>query len=1156
MSLSGAGSGAGSGSADRAASDRGGPFALAAGRVVGRYTVLEPLGAGARFEVYRARLAGVLGFEKDVALKLPSALVRADARALAALVARMKAATALSHAALLQVVDLGQLELDGEATPFFVTELARGVTLRAALSAAESAARRVPLGAVCAALAQIAQTVDYVAQRGLGAAAVRAEDVFVSPQGDLKLKDFCLVEGAADAPLLGALARDLCKIAQGVAPPALSALLERLLSGTATDAGAVSEELLEIAFAASPDPEQRDLALLARVEAPAAAPALSFGELSLASASSVVVACAADVAARLAELAPDGRPLAREDDGVALHGLALTSGDEQPLIELLRKLLAHEEVGRCHVDLVDLADPAAPEACRARARAALAAPPGGPGPEHAARVTVSAAVAPFAQGAFVLGPPDAEGRRALRGESRAPSGGRFVGRARELEALARAIAGTSAGGARLLSVAGPAGIGKTRLCRELLRRIPEDRVGFAWVTCGRGAELAALGGVAAILRALLSLPAHAPLRADDLVAALRVMGLGAGAVASLARVLGVSVPFDERPPSSHDALIDLLGAVRLGRPFAVLLDDAQELDPASASVLSALVASERARQLPVLFVLIERGAAGADGLSVGDLDDDDLAGLIAARLGARLLPPELFELVAQRVGGHPALVEEVVRELTELALVEVRGGVAVLLPPPGGSAGKAPLLLESRAKLLRARVERLSGAARSLLAVLSYLPEGAEPAALAAVTGLAPELVGEAAIELERQAMVRRDEQDRLFSASIFADVAREAAPVEPHAIHARLGALFAGRGEPGRAATHWELAGEGARAGALWRDAAKTLEAEGHAVAALDAALRGLRHLALADEAVDAVRRVARLAPASAELLLDAEVELADALSLIDAALPEDARDALRLELARALARGGAVAAAESLVGQVEPRGRDALEARLAVAALARDPRIAGDVASHLFADGPEAPAARAAHDASAAEAGPAAALLDAVEVALLAGDLGVAGRLLERVELEGGLRAALLRSQFALAGGDADGAHRHFELAHARVAAAPHAVAARALLWGARLARSRGQTSRAFALLSEAQRAARRTPERGLAELVALELEVLERGVPGDLDARMRRAQAEGRHHDAVWLGLGAGRGAGETWQTAHAFARETQQLGALLLAAQLAL
>src|SRR5208283_4781593 len=101
-------------------------MALTSGTKLGPYEILAPLGAGGMGEVYRATDTR-LG--RDVALKiLPESFAR-EADRLRRFEQEARAVAALNHPNILAVFDIGQ----HEGSPFLVSELLEGDTLRAAL---------------------------------------------------------------------------------------------------------------------------------------------------------------------------------------------------------------------------------------------------------------------------------------------------------------------------------------------------------------------------------------------------------------------------------------------------------------------------------------------------------------------------------------------------------------------------------------------------------------------------------------------------------------------------------------------------------------------------------------------------------------------------------------------------------------------------------------------------------------------------------------------------------------------------------------------------------------------------------------------------------------------------------------------------------------
>jgi len=100
---------------------------LNSGTKLGPYEILSSIGAGGMGEVYRA-LDSRLG--RDVAIKiLPESLAR-DGERLRRFEQEARSVGALNHPNILSVYDIGV----NDGTPFMVTELLRGATLREKLS--------------------------------------------------------------------------------------------------------------------------------------------------------------------------------------------------------------------------------------------------------------------------------------------------------------------------------------------------------------------------------------------------------------------------------------------------------------------------------------------------------------------------------------------------------------------------------------------------------------------------------------------------------------------------------------------------------------------------------------------------------------------------------------------------------------------------------------------------------------------------------------------------------------------------------------------------------------------------------------------------------------------------------------------------------------
>src|SRR5450432_3735611 len=96
---------------------------LKTGQRLGRYRIVQPIGAGGMGEVY---LAHDMELERDVALKILHADVAADQQRMQRFVQEAKTASALNHPNIITIYEVGQ----AEDSRFIATEYIKGETLR------------------------------------------------------------------------------------------------------------------------------------------------------------------------------------------------------------------------------------------------------------------------------------------------------------------------------------------------------------------------------------------------------------------------------------------------------------------------------------------------------------------------------------------------------------------------------------------------------------------------------------------------------------------------------------------------------------------------------------------------------------------------------------------------------------------------------------------------------------------------------------------------------------------------------------------------------------------------------------------------------------------------------------------------------------------
>jgi len=160
---------------------------LTPGTKLGPYEIQSPLGVGGMGEVYRARDTR-LG--RDVAVKiLPESFSREPER-LRRFEQEARAVAALNHPNILAIHDIGQ----HEGSPFLVSELLEGESLRAALDRGPLPQRKAIEYGV-----QITHGLAAAHEKGIIHRDLKPENIFVTRDGRIKILDFGLAKLAQKA---------------------------------------------------------------------------------------------------------------------------------------------------------------------------------------------------------------------------------------------------------------------------------------------------------------------------------------------------------------------------------------------------------------------------------------------------------------------------------------------------------------------------------------------------------------------------------------------------------------------------------------------------------------------------------------------------------------------------------------------------------------------------------------------------------------------------------------------------------------------------------------------------------------------------------------------------------------------------------------------
>ncbi|MCS6915679.1 MAG: protein kinase [Myxococcales bacterium] len=161
---------------------------------LGRYQIVERLARGGMAEIFRAKMVGEHGFEKNVVVKRVLPHLASDPEFVDMLIDEARLSARLIHPKIVQVFEFGQ---DG-GQYFIAMEYVDGLDCLALLRACAQRRMRLPLPLSCFIAAEILDALDFAhtatddhgAPLGLVHRDVSPSNVFISRRGDVKLGDF------------------------------------------------------------------------------------------------------------------------------------------------------------------------------------------------------------------------------------------------------------------------------------------------------------------------------------------------------------------------------------------------------------------------------------------------------------------------------------------------------------------------------------------------------------------------------------------------------------------------------------------------------------------------------------------------------------------------------------------------------------------------------------------------------------------------------------------------------------------------------------------------------------------------------------------------------------------------------------------------------
>ena len=298
---------------------------------------------------------------------------------------------------------------------------------------------------------------------------------------------------------------------------------------------------------------------------------------------------------------------------------------------------------------------------------------------------------------------------------------RLVGRRSEMAALDKMVRRAIRGHGGVVDLVGAAGIGKSRLAREVAAGAAGQDVDvFSVAAESHFAEIPFMV-VARLFRSVTGVSGMDPPAARE-----ALQGLASGSeeqdLLLLAELLGNPDPVAALPAVDPDARRRRLTALMVRivrqrvRPALYVVEHAHWVDAVSQSMLADL-ATEMAHARSVLIIThrpeyrgVLKTIAGAQTIVVKPLDDFDSAALVAELIGTDPSVAEVATRITQQAAGNPFFAEEIVRDLRDRGVLHGQPGAYVCTAPITDVT--VPPTVQAA---IAARIDRLSAAAKHTL---------------------------------------------------------------------------------------------------------------------------------------------------------------------------------------------------------------------------------------------------------------------------------------------------------------------------------------------------------------------------------------------------------------------------------------------------------
>jgi class 3 adenylate cyclase len=354
----------------------------------------------------------------------------------------------------------------------------------------------------------------------------------------------------------------------------------------------------------------------------------------------------------------------------------------------------------------------------------------------------------------------------------------LVGRRAELAWLEEHLDDALRGRPHVVLLSGDAGIGKSRLVRELQRRAVDRGAEVFAGRCREHLEVPYLPFVASLFPRLEEVAhEHADLGDDG-----RIIGrlLGRTAATEPAGAAADASP-EQQQAWLFVAMARLLFRLAQRRPLMLVVDDLHWADRPSLDLLGhiGIELADRAVRgaAPVLVIVNHRPEPPppvaaevfrlrreeiASTLELGGLAEVEVADLVRT-LGVERASRQLVTTLHRATGGNPLFVESLASGMAGGGGVEERGGELVAGP-------RAPSIPEELRQAIDGRVDEAGDTVRELLTVAAFLGDTVRLRDLEAVTGTGQGALHELVDEAVARGVLAWDGLDLRFAHPLFSE--------------------------------------------------------------------------------------------------------------------------------------------------------------------------------------------------------------------------------------------------------------------------------------------------------------------------------------------------------------------------------------------------